>query len=64
VQSSHPDNPFSHHDDKEYDSVIVSRVTLSGAPDDLTVVAVAHAGDDISDVRKLVAEEIADVVLQ
>lgn len=63
VQRTEPGNPFHHDDDKAYDTVIVARVTLSGSPDELTVVAVAHPGDDISDAKKLVGEEIANVVL-
>jgi hypothetical protein len=63
VQRTDPGNPFHHDDDKSYDTVIVARASLSGSPDELTVVAVAHAGDDISDAKKLVGEEIANVIL-
>lgn len=50
-------------DDAAYDTVIVARVTLSGAPDEMTVVAVTRPGEDAREAKKLVAEEIANAVL-
>jgi hypothetical protein len=55
---------FSKPDDNSYDTVIVARATLSGAPEELTVVAVVHPGQDVHDAKKLVAEEIANAVLR
>jgi hypothetical protein len=46
-----------------YDTVIVARVTVSGAPDEMTVVAVTHPGEDAHEAKKLVAEEIVNAVL-
>lgn len=50
-------------DENTYETAIVARVTLSGAPDEMTVVAVTHPGEDPREVKKLVAEEIANSVL-
>jgi hypothetical protein len=63
VQQTAPGSLFHHDNDKAYDTVIVARATVSGSPDELTVVAVAHPGDEISDAKKLVGEEIANAVL-
>ena len=49
--------------DSAFDTVVVARASLSGSPDELTVVAVVHPGDDMNDAKKLVAEEIANAVL-
>jgi hypothetical protein len=49
--------------DQIYDTVIVARASLEGAPDELKVVAVVHAGDDARRAKELVAEEIANAVL-
>jgi len=46
-----------------YDTVIVVRASLEGAADELKVVAVVHAGDDIRRAKELVSEEIANAVL-
>jgi len=46
-----------------YDTVIVARASLEGAPDELKVVAVVHSGDDPRHAKELVAEEIANAVL-
>ncbi len=46
-----------------YDTVIVARASLEGAPDELKVVAVVHSGDDARRAKELVAEEIANAVL-
>jgi hypothetical protein len=47
-----------------YDTVIVARASLNGKPEELTVVAVVHPGEDEREAKKLVAEEIANAVLQ
>ncbi len=49
--------------DQGYDRVLVARVTVNDRRDQFTVVAVAHPGDDMRDVKKLVAEEIANAAL-
>ena len=46
-----------------YDTVIVARASLEGAADELKVVAVVHAGDDVRIAKELVAEEIANAIL-
>jgi hypothetical protein len=46
-----------------YDTIIVARASLNGKPEELTVVAVVHPGEDERDAKKLVAEEIANAVL-
>lgn len=59
-----PGNPFHPRDDAaSFDTVIVARASVSGSPDEMTVVAVVHPGDDIDEAKKLVAEEIANAVL-
>lgn len=47
-----------------YDTVIVARASLESAADELKVVAVVHSGDDARRAKELVAEEIANAVLQ
>ncbi|HXZ88617.1 MAG TPA: hypothetical protein VEF07_08590 [Candidatus Binataceae bacterium] len=54
---------FFSHDDAAYQTVIVARVTLSGAPDEMTVVGVTQPGEDVREAKKLVAENIANAVL-
>lgn len=64
MHRSDPAGLFHHtDDDKAYDTVIVARASLSGAPDELTVVAVIHPGDEVSGAKKLVAEEIVNALL-
>ena len=58
-----PNAPPHPQDDSAFDQVVVARASLSGSPDELTVVAVVHPGDDVNDAKKLVAEEIANAVL-
>jgi hypothetical protein len=50
-------------DDASYDSVVVARVTLGTTPEEMTVVAVAHSGEDLHEAKKLIAEEIANAIL-
>ena len=47
----------------EFDNVIVARVSISGSPDELTVVAVFHPGEDEHDAKKMIAEEIVNAAL-
>jgi hypothetical protein len=58
-----PTHQMHHDDDRAYDTIVVARASLSGSPDELTVVAVIHPGDDVNEVKKLVAEEIANALL-
>ena len=46
-----------------FDNVIVARVSISGSPDEMTVIAVTHPGEDAHDAKKLIAEEIVNAVL-
>ena len=50
-------------ENQSYDQVIIARVTVDGQRDRFTVVAVAHPGDDIRNVKRLVAEDIANAAL-
>lgn len=54
---------FFPRDDAAYQTVIVARITLSGAPDEMTVVGVTQPGEDVREAKKLVAENIANAVL-
>jgi hypothetical protein len=47
-----------------FDNVIVARVSISGSPDEMTVIAVTHPGEDERDAKKLIAEEIVNAVLR
>jgi hypothetical protein len=47
----------------EFDNVLVARVSISGSPDELTVVAVFHPGEDEHDAKKMIAEEIVNAAL-
>ena len=56
--------PISQAEDEQtYDTVIVARVTADDRAGGFTAVAVAHPGDDIRAVKKLIAEEIASAAL-
>jgi len=50
-------------ENQSYDQVIIARVTVDSQRDRFTVVAVAHPGDDIRNVKRLVAEDIANAAL-
>jgi hypothetical protein len=56
-------SPYDNMADQIYDTAIVARASLGGSAAEFTVVAVAHAGDDLRAAKKLVAEEIANAVL-
>jgi hypothetical protein len=53
----------SRYVDKTYDTAVVARASLGGLPDELTVVAVVHPGDNVDDAKKTIAEQIANAVL-
>jgi hypothetical protein len=59
-----PDTYNGLPENKIYDTAIIARATVSGSQSELKVVAVAHPGDDIRTTKKLVAEEIANSILQ
>ncbi len=46
-----------------YDSAIVTRAVLSDKRGDLTVLALVHPGEDAHEVKKLIAERIANLLL-
>jgi hypothetical protein len=48
---------------KDFDNVIVARVSISGSTDEMTVIAVTHPGEDAHEAKKLIAEEIVNAVL-
>jgi hypothetical protein len=48
---------------KDFDNVIVARVSLSGSTDEMTVIAVTHPGEDAHEAKELIAEEIVNAVL-
>jgi hypothetical protein len=48
---------------KDFDNVIVARVSLSGSTDEMTVIAVTHPGEDLHQAKELIAEEIVNAVL-
>ena len=53
----------SRDNDSDYDTVVVARASVSGAPEEMTLVAVSHPGEDIDEAKKHIAEQIADSVL-
>jgi hypothetical protein len=64
VHRTDPGDRFHPRDDaSSFDTVIVARASTNGSPDEMTVVAVVHPGDDIEAAKILVAEEIANAVL-
>jgi hypothetical protein len=64
LQQGYGQMPRTHRDDASaYDTVIVARASLNGRPEELTVVAVVHPGEDARDAKKLVAEEIVNALL-
>jgi hypothetical protein len=64
-QAPSPSDAARHEHDASavYDTIFVARVTAGNDASELTVVAVAHPGFDPREVRKLIAEEIANAVL-
>jgi hypothetical protein len=55
---------FGPGDSKNYDTVVVARASASGAKEEMTLVAIVHPGEDINDVKKEIAEEIANAILR
>jgi hypothetical protein len=64
-QGASPPDDARHERDASaaYDTIFVAHVTAGNDGSELTVVAVAHPGFDAREVRKLMAEEIANAVL-
>lgn len=50
-------------DNSDYDTVVIARASVSGAPEEMTLVAVSHPGEDIDDAKKHIAERIANSIL-
>ena len=61
--SSSDDARHEHDASAVYDTIFVARVTAGSDGGELTVVAIAHPGFDAREVRKIMAEEIANAVL-
>ena len=57
------DARHEHEASDVYDTIFIAHATAGDANGELTVVAVAHPGFDTHEVRKLIAEEIANSVL-
>jgi hypothetical protein len=58
------EDPRHEHEASDvYDTIFIAHATAGDANGELTVVAVAHPGFDTHEVRKLIAEEIANSVL-
>jgi hypothetical protein len=47
----------------DYDTVVVVRASASGAPEEMTLVAISHPGEDIDDAKRHIAERIANSIL-
>ncbi len=54
---------FGSGDNSDYDTVIVARASVSGAPEEMTLIAVSHPGEDVDDAKKHIAERIANSIL-
>ncbi len=55
---------FNSGENDDYDTVIVARASVSGAPEEMTLVAVTHPGEDLNDAKKHIAERIANSILR
>jgi hypothetical protein len=55
---------FSSGDNNDYDTVVIARASVSGTPDEMTLVAVSHPGEDVDDAKKHIAERIANSILR
>jgi hypothetical protein len=64
---THREDPASRFhppaDSAVYDTVLVARASASNSPEEMTVVAVIHPGEDLEEAKQLVAEEIANAIL-
>jgi hypothetical protein len=54
---------FGFGGNNDYDTVVVARASVSGAPEEMTLVAVSHPGEDVNDAKKYIAERIANSIL-
>jgi len=54
---------FGSGQNNDYDTVVVARASISGAPEEMTLVAVSHPGEDVNDAKKHIAERIANSIL-
>jgi len=61
--SSREEARHEHEASDVYDTIFIARATVGDTSGELTVIAVAHPGFDAHEVRKLIAEEIANSVL-
>ena len=50
-------------ENNDYDTVVVARASVSGTPEEMTLVAITHPGENVSEVKKHIAERIANSVL-
>jgi hypothetical protein len=48
---------------REYDTVVVARASVTGVPEEMTLVAISHAGEDVDNAKKHIAEAIANSIL-
>ncbi len=63
ARRSHDRNWFGVPDSNDYDTIIVARASATGSAEEMTLVAVAHPGEDIVMTKKNIAERIASSVL-
>jgi hypothetical protein len=58
-----PQSLFGGNDNNDYDTVVIARASVSGAPEEMTLVAVSHPGENVDDAKKQIAERIANSIL-
>jgi hypothetical protein len=54
---------FGLGNNNDYDTLVVARASVSGAPEEMTLVAVSHPGEDVSTSKRNIAERIANSIL-
>jgi hypothetical protein len=54
---------FGSSDNNNYDTVVIARASVSGAPEEMTLVAISHPGEDVNEAKKHIAEQIANSIL-
>jgi len=54
---------FGSASNNDYDTVVIARASASGAPEEMTLVAVSHPGEDVNDAKRHIAERIANSIL-
>jgi hypothetical protein len=54
---------FGSGDKNDYDTLVIARASVSGAPEEMTLVAVSHPNEDVNDAKKQIAEQIANSIL-